>query len=167
MPLKAKDAGGAGCIGCLFGGPLMGIAFVFLYVFLYVALPLALLAGGVMVVVGAFATVGVAGASCLLVDLGLRVFPSYRARRVRKGPVTWPKRALAEMFRSFGSTWDKQKALRPAQRRSRAEGAALATVEAPLATPSLVGELERLEQLHSSGALSDEEYASAKGKLLG
>jgi hypothetical protein len=32
---------------------------------------------------------------------------------------------------------------------------------------SLVDELQKLEQLHKSGALSDQEYARAKGTLLG
>jgi hypothetical protein len=35
------------------------------------------------------------------------------------------------------------------------------------ANPSLAAELERLAALHRDGALSDEEFATAKGRLLG
>jgi len=41
---------------------------------------------------------------------------------------------------------------------------------APAPTPQAddaAGELERLASLHDSGALSDEEFASAKAKILG
>lgn len=40
--------------------------------------------------------------------------------------------------------------------------------EAPAAAPDdSLAQLERLAQLHSSGALTDEEFASAKARLLG
>jgi hypothetical protein len=38
---------------------------------------------------------------------------------------------------------------------------------APSAAPSDVDELERLGQLHSSGVLTDEEFAAAKQRILG
>lgn len=38
---------------------------------------------------------------------------------------------------------------------------------APPVAPSTAGELERLAALHASGALTDQEYAAAKSKLLG
>jgi multidrug resistance efflux pump len=38
---------------------------------------------------------------------------------------------------------------------------------APAAPSDTTAELERLAQLHQSGALSDEEFAAAKAKLLG
>lgn len=38
--------------------------------------------------------------------------------------------------------------------------------EAPAATPDLTAQLQQLADLHTSGVLSDEEFASAKAKLL-
>jgi multidrug resistance efflux pump len=37
----------------------------------------------------------------------------------------------------------------------------------PAAAPDAAAELERLAQLHQSGALTDEEFAAAKAKVLG
>jgi hypothetical protein len=52
-----------------------------------------------------------------------------------------------------------------------AEGEAQDTAPAPAPAPAPAGdstaELERLAQLHQSGALSDEEFAAAKAKVLG
>lgn len=42
-----------------------------------------------------------------------------------------------------------------------------ASAPAPLPGPTLVDELARLAQLKESGALTDEEFAAAKAKLLG
>jgi hypothetical protein len=39
--------------------------------------------------------------------------------------------------------------------------------EAPPAPPSDADELQQLAQLHASGALTDEEFAAAKAKILG
>lgn len=45
---------------------------------------------------------------------------------------------------------------------------AVSTSQNPAATnPSLATELERLAALHETGALSNEEFAAAKGRLLG
>ena len=38
---------------------------------------------------------------------------------------------------------------------------------APAAAPDLTAQLEQLAQLHTAGVLSDEEFATAKAKLLG
>jgi len=38
---------------------------------------------------------------------------------------------------------------------------------APAATDDVIAQIEKLSALHKSGALSDEEFAAAKKKLLG
>jgi membrane protease subunit (stomatin/prohibitin family) len=45
--------------------------------------------------------------------------------------------------------------------------AAPAPDAAPAAAPDAAAELERLAALHQSGALTDEEFAAAKAKVLG
>jgi hypothetical protein len=53
-----------------------------------------------------------------------------------------------------------------AEQQQRAVAPAAASV-APNAGVDLVGELQKLESLHAAGALSDQEFAAAKAKLLG
>ena len=52
---------------------------------------------------------------------------------------------------------------------ARQEGAAQAAAggAAPSAGGNVTAELQKLNELHKSGALSDEEFAAAKKKLLG
>jgi hypothetical protein len=45
--------------------------------------------------------------------------------------------------------------------------APVAPAPAPAATGDTTAELERLASLHQSGALTDDEFAAAKAKLLG
>jgi hypothetical protein len=45
--------------------------------------------------------------------------------------------------------------------------APVAPASAPAATGDTTAELERLASLHQSGALTDDEFAAAKAKLLG
>lgn len=47
------------------------------------------------------------------------------------------------------------------------EPAYAAPPQAPAADIDTIGELERLSRLHESGALSDEEFAAAKARVLG
>jgi multidrug resistance efflux pump len=49
---------------------------------------------------------------------------------------------------------------------AKQEGAAQAQAAAP-ATQNVTAELEKLNNLHKSGALTDEEFAAMKKKLLG
>jgi multidrug resistance efflux pump len=49
---------------------------------------------------------------------------------------------------------------------AKQEGAAQAQAAAP-ATKDVTAELEKLNNLHKSGALTDEEFAAMKKKLLG
>lgn len=49
---------------------------------------------------------------------------------------------------------------------AKQEGAAQAQAAAP-ATTNVTAELEKLNNLHKSGALTDEEFAAMKKKLLG
>ena len=74
-------------------------------------------------------------------------------------------------------SWEAQQA-EAAQEQARIEAAAQQAAAqyaqpasaAPAAAPAqddLLGQLERLGQLHASGVLSDAEFAAAKAKLLG
>ncbi|MFI2704009.1 SHOCT domain-containing protein [Cellulosimicrobium composti] len=76
-------------------------------------------------------------------------------------------------------SWDAQQA-QAAQEQARIEAAAqqaaaqqaaaqqaAAAPAAPAAQEDLLGQLERLGQLHASGVLTDAEFAAAKAKLLG
>ncbi|MGW6225760.1 SHOCT domain-containing protein [Cellulosimicrobium cellulans] len=73
-------------------------------------------------------------------------------------------------------SWEVQQA-EAAQEQARIEAAAQQAAAqyaqpasaAPAAAPQddLLGQLERLGQLHASGVLSDAEFAAAKAKLLG
>ncbi len=63
-----------------------------------------------------------------------------------------------------------------AQQQQTQQKAAQAQQQSPAATPmskepgggaDITGQLQNLAQLHQSGALSDEEFATAKKKLLG
>jgi hypothetical protein len=54
----------------------------------------------------------------------------------------------------------------PASWTEEGPGSTTAT-DGPSVSDSLVGELERLDTLHRSGALSDEEYQDAKREVLG
>jgi hypothetical protein len=49
----------------------------------------------------------------------------------------------------------------------QSEAAYAATQGPPAAPTDAAGELERLAQLHASGALTDDEFAAAKAKALG
>jgi multidrug resistance efflux pump len=49
---------------------------------------------------------------------------------------------------------------------AKAEGAAQAQAAGP-ATKDVTAELEKLNELHKSGALTDEEFSAMKKKLLG
>lgn len=52
----------------------------------------------------------------------------------------------------------------------RQQGAEMATAQQAQAAPpqdDVIAQIERLAALHTSGALSDEEFAAAKKKLLG
>ena len=56
------------------------------------------------------------------------------------------------------------------KRHAEGESAEAQPAAAPAAAPAAgdsTAELERLAQLHQSGALSDEEFAAAKAKVLG
>ena len=53
------------------------------------------------------------------------------------------------------------------QQRSPAATAASACRPAPAAQPSMLDQLNQLTDLHTQGALSDEEFTAAKAKLLG
>jgi hypothetical protein len=68
--------------------------------------------------------------------------------------------------RRQATRWDQQE-----QGQEQAQEQAAAPAPQPQAAPATGGppvdELERLAQLHSSGALTDEEFASAKARLLG
>jgi hypothetical protein len=50
---------------------------------------------------------------------------------------------------------------------AKKEGAAQAQAAAAPATKDVTAELQKLSDLHKSGVLTDEEFAAAKGKLLG
>ena len=47
-----------------------------------------------------------------------------------------------------------------------AQAGPAAAAPAPAAAPDLMGQLQQLAQLKDAGALTDEEYAAAKAKLL-
>ncbi|ARU51589.1 hypothetical protein JOE63_000536 [Cellulosimicrobium cellulans] len=75
-------------------------------------------------------------------------------------------------------SWEAQQAeaaqeqarLEAAAQQAAAQYAAQPAPAAPAAAPAqddLLGQLERLGQLHASGVLSDAEFAAAKAKLLG
>ncbi|GAB2462108.1 membrane protease subunit (stomatin/prohibitin family) [Conyzicola lurida] len=49
----------------------------------------------------------------------------------------------------------------------QAAAPAAASIAPGTAGVDLVGELQKLESLHAAGALSDQEFAAAKAKLLG
>lgn len=71
-------------------------------------------------------------------------------------------------------SWDAQQA-QAAQEQARIEAAAqqaaaqqaAAAPAGPAPQEDLLGQLERLGQLHASGVLTDAEFAAAKAKLLG
>ena len=61
----------------------------------------------------------------------------------------------------------QQLAAQQAQQAAAAAAAPAAAAEAPAgASDDLMGQLSQLAQLHQAGALTDEEFAAAKAKLL-
>ena len=81
--------------------------------------------------------------------------------------------ALAAGYRMGQRQAEEQKAQAEEYKQQGAQQAQAAPVAAPAAAPAappkedLAAQIEKLAELHQSGALTDEEYAAAKKKLLG
>ena len=92
--------------------------------------------------------------------MGLMFRPRRPLMRVAAGAATATVAYKAGQRRTQQSQYDDQ-AQAP-------QAAPAAPAPAPAAAPAdSTAELERLAELHESGALNDEEFAAAKAKLLG
>jgi membrane protease subunit (stomatin/prohibitin family) len=97
--------------------------------------------------------------------MGMMFRPRRPLMRVAAGAATATVAYKAGQRRTQQNQYNDQAQPASAQTQAAPQQAAPAPA-APAATDS-TAELERLAKLHESGALTDEEFAAAKSKLLG
>ena len=89
--------------------------------------------------------------------MGMMFRPRRPLMRVAAGAATATVAYKAGQRRTQQNQYNDQAQAAPPQ----------AAPAAPAPVPDSTAELERLAKLHESGALTDEEFAAAKAKLLG
>jgi uncharacterized membrane protein YebE (DUF533 family) len=89
--------------------------------------------------------------------MGMMFRPRRPLMRVAAGAATATVAYKAGQRRTQQNQYNDQAQAAPPQ----------AAPAAPAPAPDSTAELERLAKLHESGALTDEEFAAAKAKLLG
>jgi multidrug resistance efflux pump len=97
--------------------------------------------------------------------MGLMFRPRRPLMRMAAGAATATVAYKAGQRRTEQNQYNEQAQAAYAQ--SQAAPPPAAPAPAPAAPADSTAELERLAKLHESGALSDEEFAAAKSKLLG
>lgn len=93
--------------------------------------------------------------------------PVLRAAAVGGGAYVAGKKKAQRSAQEAEQTADQDARISALESQQQAGGAASPAPASQAASPSMSDQLKQLNELHQQGALTDEEFAAAKSKLLG